>query len=215
MNDTEVNARRCRFAHGAHSLRGQESRRRTGSFSRARARRHAGARPPAGRGCTGFGEDADGEDHRQDRSRHVQAHPVHAGPGPGGPRRDAHLQSEDRRVRHVARPGVHAPAAGGRNQPRAGEGAERAARSDAGVPGNDRRQYPSRAGAVPGDGDAEPHRDRGYVSSPGSPGRPLHDEGARRLSERRGGVRHRSARHRCCAGRGAGRDDRTAGCAAA
>ena len=47
-----------------------------------------------------------------------------------------------------------------RNQPRAGQGAERAARSDAGVPGHDRRRDALRAAAVPRHGDAEPDRDR-------------------------------------------------------
>ena len=56
-----------------------------------------------------------------------------------------------------------------------------------------------------------PIETEGTYPLPGSPGRPLHDEGARRLSERRGGVRHRAARHRRCPGRDAGRDDRAAG----
>ena len=55
------------------------------------------------------------------------------------------LQPEDRRVRDVARAGVHQPAARRRDQPRAGEGAERAARGHAGVPGDDRRRDAPRA----------------------------------------------------------------------
>jgi MoxR-like ATPase len=50
------------------------------------------------------------------------------------------LQPEDRRVLHLAGPGVRQPAAGRRNQPRAGQGAERAARGDAGTPGHHRRR---------------------------------------------------------------------------
>ena len=49
---------------------------------------------------------------------------------------------------------------------------------------------------VPGDGHAEPDRDRRHLSAARSAGRPLHDEGAGRLPDRRGRVRHRRARHR-------------------
>ncbi len=107
-----------------------------------------------------------------------------------------------RRLRDVARTGVHAPAARRRNQPRAGQGAERAARGDAGIPGHHRRQHASRPRAFPGDGHAEPDRDRGHVPAAGSAGRPFHDEGAGRLPERRGGIRHRAARYRSGAGGG-------------
>ena len=54
-------------------------------------------------GVPGPRQDADGEDARAHDPRHVQAHPVHARPRAGGPRRHAHLQPEDRRVRHLAR----------------------------------------------------------------------------------------------------------------
>ena len=50
--------------------------------------------------------------------------------------------------------------------------------------------------AVPRDGHAEPDRDRRHVSAARSAGRPLHDEGAGRLSDRGRGVRHRRARDR-------------------
>ncbi len=59
---------------------------------------------------------------------------------------------------------------------------------------------------VPRDGDAEPDRDRGHVPAARSAGRPLHDEGSRRLPERGRGIRDRRARHRC-------RDERQAACA--
>ncbi len=88
------------------------------------------------------------------------------------------------------------PAARRRDQPRAGEGAKRAARSDAGAPGHDRRRDAQGARAVSGDGDAEPDRDRRHLSAARSAGRPLHDEGAGRLPERGAGVRHRAARDR-------------------
>ena len=48
-------------------------------------------------------------------------------------------------------------------------------------------------GAVPGPGHPEPDRVGGHLSSPGGPGRPLHDEGRRGLPERRRGARHRAA----------------------
>ena len=97
---------------------------------------------------------------------------------------------------HLAGPGVRQPAAGRRDQPRAGQGAERAARSDAGTPGDHRRRDAQGAEPVPRDGHAEPDRDRRHLSAAGSAGRPLHDEGAGGLPDRRGGIRHRAARHR-------------------
>ena len=51
-------------------------------------------------------------------------------------------------------------------------------------------------GPVPRHGDAEPDRDRGHLPAARGAGRPLHDEGARRLSERDRGVRDRQPRHR-------------------
>ena len=44
---------------------------------------------------------------------------------------------------------------------------------------------------VPRARDAEPDRDRRDVRAPGGAGRPIHDEGRRRLPERDRGVRHR------------------------
>ena len=161
-------------------------------------------------GVPGPREDAHRQDAREGDSRLVPAHPVHARPRAGRPRRHAHLQPEDRRFLDVARAGVHQPAARRRNQPRAGQGAKRAARGDAGIPGDDRRPDALRADAVPGHGDAEPDRDRGHVPAARSAGRPLHDEGAGRLSERGGGVRDRRARHRPCGRRVDGRDHRPA-----
>ena len=56
----------------------------------------------------------------------------------------------------------------------------------------------SRAQALCGDGDPEPDRDRRHLCPARSAGRPLHDEGAGRLSQRGRGIRHRPARHRRC-----------------
>ena len=107
---------------------------------------------------------------------------------------------QQRRVPGLARPGVHQPAAGRRDQPGAGEGAERAARGDAGAAGHDRPGDPPRAPAVPGDGHAEPDRVGGHLSPARGAGRPVHDEGARRLPERHRGVRDRRAGDRAAAG---------------
>ena len=125
--------------------------------------------------------------------RQLPAHPVHARPGAGRPGGHAHLQPEDRRVQHLARAGVRQPAAGRRDQPRAGQGAKRAARGDAGAPGHDRRRDAQGARAVRRDGHAEPDRDRRHLRAARGAGRSLHDEGAGRLSERRRGVRDRRA----------------------
>ena len=179
-----------------HPLRGQARRRRSGPLPRTRDGRAARAGPPAGRRRAGAGQDADREDAGADAARQLQAHPVHARPGAGRPGRHAHLQPAQRRVQHLARPGLHAPAAGRRDQPRAGQGAERAARSDAGAPGHDRRRDAQGARAVPRDGDAEPDRDRRHLPAARSAGRPLHDEGAGRLPERGRRVRDRAARDR-------------------
>ena len=50
--------------------------------------------------------------------------------------------------------------------------------------------------AVPGDGHAEPDRDRRHLPAARGAGRPLHDEGAGRLPDRGRGIRHRPARDR-------------------
>ncbi len=125
--------------------------------------------------------------------RRVQADPVHAGPRAGRPRRHAHLQPEDRRVQHLARPGLHQPAARRRDQPRAGQGPERAARGDAGAPGHDRARDVQGARPVPRPGHPEPDRDRGHLRAARGPGRPVHAQGPGRLPERDRGVRHRRA----------------------
>ena len=72
-----------------------------------------------------------------------------------------------------------------RNQSRAGEGAGRAARGDAGKAGHDRRHDVQARGAVPRARDAEPDRAGRHVSAARSAGRSLHAEAARRLSDAR------------------------------
>ena len=66
-----------------------------------------------------------------------------------------------------------------------GQGPERAAGGDAGAAGHDRPRDPQGARPVPRPRDPEPDRDRGHVRAARGPGRPLHAQGAGRLSERR------------------------------
>ena len=134
----------------------------------------------------------------------VPPRPVHARPRARRPRRHAHLPPAVRRVPGLARPGVHQPAARRRDQPGPGQGAERAARGDAGAAGHHRPRDAPRAPAVPGDGDAEPDRVRGHLPAAGGAGRPVHDEGARRLPVADRGVRRRRAGARPAAAAAAG-----------
>ncbi len=57
------------------------------------------------------------------------------------------------------------------------------ARGDAGAPGHDCRRNAQGARALPGDGHAEPDRDRRHLPAARGAGGPLHDEGAGRLPE--------------------------------
>ena len=102
--------------------------------------------------------------------------------------RHAHLPRRQRDVRHGARPGLLQLPARGRDQPRAGEGAVRAARGDAGAPGHARPHHAPRPGPVPRDGDAEPDRVGGHLPAARGAGRPLHAQDPRRLSAARRGA---------------------------
>ena len=78
--------------------------------------------------------------------RAVPARAVHAGPRAVRPRRHAHLPAGHGPLRHRARPGLRQLPARRRDQPRARQGAERAARGHAGAPGDDRgRDLPAAA----------------------------------------------------------------------
>ena len=94
--------------------------------------------PRARGGCARVGQDHGDQDAGPIDRLRIPAHPVHPGSGAGRPRRDADLPPERRRIPDVARARVHESAARGRDQPRAGEGPERLARSDAGATGHDR-----------------------------------------------------------------------------
>ena len=99
----------------------------------------------------------------------------------------------DGRVPGLARAGLHQPPARRRDQPRPGEGAERAAGGDAGAAGDDRARDVPGAGPVPGDGDAEPDRVGGHLPAAGGAARPVHVQGAGRLPHGDAGVRRRRA----------------------
>src|SRR4051812_25219852 len=118
----------------------------------------------------------------------------HARPRAGRPRRHAHLAARRRHVPHRARPGVREPAARRRDQPRAREGAVRAARGHAGAPGHHRRSGAPRARAVPRARHAEPDRVGGHLRPPGGAGRPLPVQARRRLPGGRGRDRGRRPR---------------------
>ncbi len=186
----------------AGAVPGQTGDRRAGRAARADGRRPLGPGPPAGGGRSRAGQDAGGEDLRGRAGRRVPAHPVHARPGARRHRRHEDLQPEARPVRGVARPDLRQPGSGRRDQPGAGQGAERAAGGDAGAPGHDRPGNPPPARSLPRHGDPEPDRIRRDLPAPRGPGRPVHAQGAGRLPDRDRGVRHRRAddrrpRNRC------------------
>ena len=136
----------------------------------------------------------------------VPADPVHLGPGARGRRRHADLQPARGGVPGLARAGVHQPPARRRDQPRAGEGAERAAGGHAGAAGDDRARHLPRARPVPGHGHPEPDRVGGHLPAAGGPARPVHVQGAGRLPDGDAGVRRgRADDHRA---RDAGAGDR-------
>src|SRR6266508_4641881 len=85
---------------------------------------------------------------------------------------------------------------------RPGQGAVGPARGDAGAAGHDRAHELPRSGPVPRDGDAEPDRVRRDVPAAGGADRPLHAEGADRLSGARRGA-HDRATPACCGTRAA------------
>src|SRR3954468_21778974 len=159
----------------------QARRHRPGRDARAPARRAADRRPRPARGRARPREDADRADARDRARRHVPPHPVHAGPRARRPRRHADLAARRRHVPHRARAGVREPPARGRDQPRAGQGAVRAARGHAGAPGDDRRRDVHRPRAVPRARDAEPDRVRGHLRPSRGAGRPLPVQARRRL----------------------------------
>ena len=185
---------RCVPRTGA--VRGQARDRRPGRTAGADGRRPPRARASPRRGRSGAREDDGGEDARAGDRRRVPAHPVHPRPRSRGHRRHPGLQPEARRVPGLARAGLREPRPGRRGQPGSREGAERAARGDAGAAGDDRQGDASAARPVPRDGDAEPDRVGGDVPAARGAGRSLHAQGADRLPEPDRGVRDRRAHDR-------------------
>ncbi len=90
--------------------------------------------------------------------RQIFPAPIHPGPSSRRPDRHADLQSADRRVYDPARPHFCQSGPGRRNKSRAGQGAKRAARSDAGETSHHWRPNLQAGGAVSGAGHAESHR---------------------------------------------------------
>ena len=177
----------------AGALRDQTRHRRSGSDARARAGLPPRAGPSADRGRSRPREDADDQDDRRSARRDVRARAVHARPRTVRPRRHARLPAGRGNVRHRARTGLLQLPARRRDQPRAGEGAVRAARGDAGASGDDRAHDVSGAGSLPRDGDTEPDRVRGHLSAAGGADRPLHAQDPHRLSGARRGAHDRPA----------------------
>ena len=91
-------------------------------------------------------------------------------------------------VHRQARADLRQPHPRRRDQPRPRQGAERAARGDAGAPGHDRRRDLPAARSVPGAGHAEPDRAGRHLSAARGAGRSLHAEAHDRLPDARGGA---------------------------
>ena len=127
------------------ALRAQARDRRPGRDARAPARRAARRRPRAARGRARPGQDADRQDARRRARRHrsgaSSSRPTSCPSDLVGTRiyRPGHGP-----LRHRARPGVRQLPARRRDQPRARQGAVRAARGHAGAPGHDRRRDATR-----------------------------------------------------------------------
>ncbi len=117
--------------------------------------------------------------------RQVRPRPVHAGSPARRPHRHRHLQPAEGRVHLQARADLRQPRPRRRDQPRAGQGAERAARGDAGAAGHHRRQQLSTARSVRGHGHAEPDRAGRHLPAARGADRPLHAHGEGRLSRPR------------------------------
>ena len=123
--------------------------------------RAARRRPRPPRGRPGHRQDAPRpRDRAQPRPPHG-ARPGHAGPAALGRHRLEPVRARRPPVRRG--PGVHEPAPRRRDQPRDAAHAERAARGDAGAPGQRGGHDPPPARPVPRARDAEPRRVRGHV----------------------------------------------------
>ena len=89
--------------------------------------------------------------------------------------RHGHLQPAERRLHRQEGTDLRQPRAGRRDQPRARQGPERAARGDAGAPGHDRRgDVCQLEQPVHGHGHPEPARAGGHLPAARGPDRSLH-----------------------------------------
>ena len=155
------------------------------------ARRAAGRRPRAARGCPRPREDPDRQDARRGRRQHVQAHPVHARPGARRHRRHPRLQTRQRQLDVELGP-VFANLLLADEINRAPAKVQSALlevmqEQQVTIGGTD---YPVPL-AVPRARDAEPDRVRGHLPAARGPGRPLPDQAARRLPDAGRGGRGR------------------------
>ena len=122
--------------------------------------------------------------HRQDAARQVagqrdrrtfRAGPVHARPAARRRHRHLGVQPGDRRVGVPRRAGVRERAARRRGEPRVAPHPGRAARTDGGAPGHDRRRDAPAARAVLPRRHREPVRARGHVPAARQSARPVRD----------------------------------------
>jgi MoxR-like ATPase len=107
------------------------------------ARGPADQRPRAARRRSRSGQDARRAHAGGHAACQVPAHPVHARPSAGGCHRHHGVSSEGRHLHPAPRAHLCQSGAGGRNQPRSGQGAKRPARGHAGAAGHHRREHPT------------------------------------------------------------------------
>ena len=111
------------------------------------------------------------------------AHPVHARPPADRRHRPVDLEPADAGVRVPAGPDLRERRPRRRDQPRAAEGAVRAARGDGRAPGDRRRRDAAAAGPVPPDRDREPDRAGRHVPAARGAARPFPAAHLARLSD--------------------------------
>ena len=138
-------------------------------------------------GVPGPGQDAHDQDPRRRPRRLVPAHPVHARTScPADLVGTRIYRPGPRHVRHRARPGVLQLPARRRDQPRARpRSSPRCSRSCRSARSRSAARATRSRSPFLVHGDPEPDRVRGHLPAAGGPGRPVHDEGRRRLPDRR------------------------------
>ena len=171
--------------------------RRTGRRHRSAAARAALQRPRSARGAAGIGQNAGLPFAGGGAGGRVQTHSVHARPSAQRHRRNAHLRSARKCLRHRARTDLRQRRARRRDQSRAGEGAVGAAGSDAGAPSYHRAAVVRAARSVRRDGNDESARLRRHLRAADRADGPLPDEDQRGLSV----ARRRAAHSRSLRGR--------------